>query len=228
MKKFCFVIVWLVIGLLAIPLSSFATTGVKITGVVPGSLRQNDAKIVTIKGKGFLAGAQVDLGEGITVNTTEIISSKQIKLQVTVDLTTKTGKRTVTVTNPDGKKGVKKNAIRVKKCIKDCEVVEPFSGNPIPIHDKNSSSYRTDCTNASCHRGILKETSLDSSINTFHVLKMKLSVISGKTNDAKCLYCHKNTDMVEHSAGSLRKNVDVAICYSCHLPGGIGKEFYKE
>lgn len=230
MRKYLFfTIVCLVTGLVVIPFGAFAAAKIKISQVTPKVVQQNDIKMLSIKGSGFQKGAELDLGEGITVLSANIVN-KKIKAQITADLDAPIGKRDVVITNPDGGKGQKKRGLLVKKCTENCEDFEPFEGNPIPIHDKNSSQYRTDCTNAACHRNKLKETSLDSSIMTFHVLKVldpQFSKYFGKTNDKKCVYCHKNTDLVEYSAGSLRKNVDTSICYYCHIKGGVGKEFYK-
>jgi len=230
MRKYLFfTVVCLVTGLVVIPLGAFAAAKIKLSQITPKIVRQNDIKILSIKGSGFQKGAGLDLGEGITVLSANI-ADKKIKAQITADLDAPIGKRDVVITNPDGGKGQKKRGLLVKKCTENCEDFGPFEGNPIPIHDKNSSQYRTDCTNAACHRNKLKETSLDSSIMTFHVLKVldpQFSRFFGKTNDKKCLYCHKNTDLLEYSAGSLRKNVDVSICYNCHTKGSLGNEFYK-
>lgn len=228
-KCLFFTIVCLVTGLVVIPFGVLADAKIKLSHITPKIVRQHDIKIISIKGSGFQKGAGLDLGEGITVLSVNI-ADKKIKAQITADLDAPIGKRDVVITNPDGEKGQKKRGLLVKKCTKNCEDFEPFEGNPIPIHDKNSSQYRTDCTNAACHRNKLKETSLDSSIMTFHVLKVldpQFSRFFGKTTDKKCLYCHKNTDLAEYSAGNLRKNVDVSICYICHTKGSIGKEFYK-
>ncbi|HHT9116142.1 MAG: hypothetical protein HY607_11150 [Planctomycetes bacterium] len=229
MRKYLFfTIVCLVTGLV-VPFGAFAAAKIELSQITPKIVRQNDIKILSIKGSGFQKGAGLDLGEGITVLSANI-ADKKIKAQITADLDAPIGKRDVVITNPDGGKGQKKRGLLVKKCTENCEDFGPFEGNPIPIHDKNSSQYRTDCTNAACHRNKLKETSLDSSIMTFHVLKVldpQFSRFFGKTNDKKCLYCHKNTDLLEYSAGSLRKNVDVSICYNCHTKGSLGNEFYK-
>ena len=230
MRKYLFfTILCLVTGLVVIPFNTFAAAEINISKVTPDVLRQNDITIITIKGEGFQEDAELDLGEGIIVLSTDI-TKKKIKAQITVDLDASLGKRTVVVTNPDGEKDEKKGGLRVKICKEDCQEPEPFEGNPIPIHDKNSSQYRTDCSSTSCHKSILKETSLDSSIMTFHVLKVldpDISKYFGKTTDKKCLYCHKDTDLIEHSAGNIRRNVDVSICHYCHTKGNIGKEFYK-
>lgn len=229
MKKCQLFIIYFVLGIVMTPFSTFAAPEINISKIIPKVVRQNDVAIITIKGTGFQEGAGLDLGEGITILSINI-TDKKIKSQITIDLDASLGKRTVVVINPDGEKGEKKRGLRIKKCKKDCQEQEPFEGNPIPIHDKNSRQYRTDCTNTACHKDILKETSLDSSIMPFHVLKVldhDISKYFGKTTDKRCLTCHKNTDLLEHSAGNIRRNVDVSICHSCHTKGNIGKEFYK-
>ena len=229
MRKYLFFIICLVPGLVVTPLNTFAAAKIKILQVTPKVVRQNDIKILSIKGSGFQKGAGLDLGEGITVLSANI-TNRKIKAQITVNPDASISKRDVVITNPDGEKGQKKRGLLVKKCTENCEDFGPFEGNPIPIHDKNSDQYRSDCTNAACHRNKLKETSLDSSIMTFHVLKVldpQFSKYFGKTTDKKCVYCHKDTDLIAYSAGNLRKNVDVSICYNCHTKGSIGKEFYK-
>lgn len=229
MRKYLFFSICLVTGLVVIPFGALADVKIKLSHITPKIVRQNDIKIISIKGSGFQKGAGIDLGKGITVLSANI-TTRKIKAQITVDLDASTGKRDVVITNPDGGKGQKKRGLLVKKCTENCEELKLFEGNPISIHDKNSSQYRTDCTNAACHRNKIKETSLDSSIMTFHVLKVldpQFSKYFGKTNDKKCLYCHKGTDLAEYSAGNLRKNVDVSICYICHTKGSLGKEFYK-
>src|SRR3990172_3694149 len=187
MRKYLFfTIVCLVTGLVVIPFGAFADAKIKLSQITPRIVRQNDIKILSIKGSGFQKGAGLDLGEGITVLSADI-TNKKIKAHITVDLVASTGKRNVVVTNPSGEKGQKKRGLQVKKCAENCEELKPFEGNPIPVHDKNSIQY---------------------------------------TTDKKCLYCHKGTDLVEYSAGNLRKNVNVSTCYYCHMKGSIGKEFY--
>jgi hypothetical protein len=230
-KKFSFlpVTICLIPGFVVMPSGVFVVYGITISKVTPKVVRQNDITMITVKGKGFQEGAGLDLGEGITVLSADI-TNRKIKAQITVELDAPVGKRTVVVTNQDGEKGQKRGGLRAKKCKEDCEDFRTFEGNPIPIHDKNSNQYRTDCTNASCHKGLLKETSLDSSVMTFHIRKVldpDISKYFGKTTNKKCLYCHENTDLIEHSVGNLRRNVDVLLCYYCHTKGIFGKEFYK-
>jgi len=221
----------LLIGLLVRPLSASGAARIKISEIVPKIVKQNDAKIITIKGKGFLDGAEVDLGKGVNILTTEVVSKKQIKLQVIVELDAKVGKRTVVVTNPDGAKVKKKQGLVIKKC-KDCEALKPVEGDVIALHNKNSSKYNSDCLNAQCHKGILKETTLTYATKTAHLKMLPFvpgySSTKGPANE-NCSYCHSNgVDIISHSAGNLRRNVDVTKCASCHGPSGPGKQFYQK
>ncbi len=162
-----------------------------------------------------------------------IIHSDEIKAHIAGDLDASTGARDVVVTNPDQEKGQKEDTLKVRKCIKDCKKPVPFAGNPFPIHDVKSDLYRSDCTNSACHKDILKESTKNASILSFHVLKILdpgivgIGIIPGEQIDEKCVYCHRDTDLIEHSAGNIRRNVDVEICHSCHTNGLIGKVFYK-
>lgn len=234
MKKYRFLMVFLIIGGLIIPFNTLAANKkkkIKIFKVIPKVVRQNDTKTLKIKGKRFLEAAKVDLGEGITVTTIRV-TNKKIKGKAVVDLDAKIGKRTVVVTNPDGKKGKKKRALKVKKCKKDCEAMNPVEGDVIALHDKNSQKYNSDCLNVQCHKGILKETSLDSSIKTAHLKMLPFvpgySATTGVTNE-DCSYCHnKGVDIISHSAGNLRRDVDVMKCVACHGPSGPGKQFYQK
>ena len=65
---------------------------------------------------------------------------------------------------------------------------------------------------------------------TFHVLKVldpnfSRSLVRQLIKNAYAAI--KGTDLVEYSAGNLRKNVDILSCYYCHTKGSLGKEFYK-
>jgi hypothetical protein len=218
MKRQHILKLFLILGVLWEPCVTFAASNIAIFRISPILIRQNDETTITIKGTGFKEGATIDMGSGIKVIATSI-TSNSISAQVAVDSETKIGFRKVVVTNTDGGRALRLLGLLVFPCKTDCQ----FKGNVIPFHDANSSAYRTDCTSTACHKGILSETSIDNSTATFHVLKVKkLTVIPGKTEDDKCVYCHKDTDLVEGSAGNLRRNVDVELCVACHT----GK-FYK-
>ncbi|RMF95924.1 MAG: carboxypeptidase regulatory-like domain-containing protein [Candidatus Schekmanbacteria bacterium] len=115
------------------------------------------------------------------------------------------------------KKKVKVSFKRIKKA----------SGDIIALHDADSESYRTDCTNSKCHKGILTEKTLSPKVKTAHQTMLNY-VTSGNTTDEKCVYCHKDTDVLDHSAGNYRTNVSASLCSACHGPNGIGKQFYQK
>ena len=60
---------------------------------------------VTVTGAGFVSGATVSLGAGVTVNTVTFNSSTQLTLNIAVASTAVLGTRNVTVTNLDGGNG---------------------------------------------------------------------------------------------------------------------------
>ncbi len=84
--------------------------------------------------------------------------------------------------------------------------------NLISLHDKNSPQYDKNCTN--CHVAILVEESLDPSILTAHT-SMLLETPGEKDNE-KCGWCHSTVDLVQGSAGNLRKQVKAERCAVCH------------
>jgi len=126
--------------------------------------------------------------------------------------------------NPSSKsvKFKKKKAVKV-----NFKRVKAAKGDIIALHDANSESYRTDCTTSKCHKGILTENTLKPSVKTAH-LEMIDFVTSGSTTDDKCVYCHKDTDVLTHSAGNYRSNVSASLCDACHGPNGPGKQFYQK
>jgi hypothetical protein len=48
----------------------------------------------------------------------------------------------------------------------------------------------------------------------------------GATNEV-CISCHAKTDVLQHSAAQLRRNVSVSLCAACHNKAGpSSKKFY--
>ena len=88
--------------------------------------------------------------------------------------------------------------------------------NIIAIHDSSSDEYKKKCSE--CHAGIAKAQSLEPSIApAAHVAMFDFA--PGKAGDDKqCIWCHRTVDLVQGSAGSLRKQVDVTLCTLCHGP----------
>ncbi len=103
--------------------------------------------------------------------------------------------------------------------------VEAYGDDIIALHDVNSAAYRRDCTTSECHEGILTEVTLDPDIKTAHVLMLDFSI--GDTVDEKCTFCHISTDVINHSAEVLRKNVDPMLCATCHGPDSISTQYYQ-
>ena len=96
--------------------------------------------------------------------------------------------------------------------------------NLISLHDKNSPQYDENCTN--CHAAILVEESLDPSILTAHT--SMLFETPGEKDNEKCGWCHRNVDLVQGSAGNLRKQVKADLCAVCHGDDfGEAKRYYQ-
>ncbi|MCI0527182.1 MAG: right-handed parallel beta-helix repeat-containing protein, partial [Nitrospira sp.] len=70
--------------------------------------------LVAINGENFQDGATVSFGEGITVNTTLVVSDILITVDIAIDLAAPIGFRDVTVTNPDALSGSLANAFEVQ------------------------------------------------------------------------------------------------------------------
>ena len=94
------------------------------------------------------------------------------------------------------------------------EEIDPRK-NIIAIHDSSSEKYKKKCSE--CHAGILSEQSLDAEIEPAHVAMFDFA--PGKAGDDKqCIWCHRTVDLVQGSAGNLRKQVDATLCTLCHGP----------
>ena len=100
--------------------------------------------------------------------------------------------------------------------------------NLVAMHDDSSSSFNSDCI--SCHGNMLHETTLSEDVGGVHLVKMPwLLQTSGQAeiNNQLCLHCHPTVDLLEKSAGNIRRQVDVDICRGCHTSAGPGRELYK-
>jgi cytochrome c5 len=94
----------------------------------------------------------------------------------------------------------------------DDDQIDPRK-NIIAIHDSSSDEYKKRCSE--CHAGILSEQSLDSEIEPAHVAMFDFA--PGKPGDDKqCIWCHRTVDLVQGSAGNIRKQVDATLCTLCH------------
>ena len=111
----------------------------------------------------------------------------------------------------------------------------PFTGadaaavNATAIHDPQSPSYKSDCL--TCHAAILKESSQDPRVQTFHnaMLPFTPGYNPRKGPDNKnCVFCHRAAiDFTQESGAELRRTVSVEACVSCHSRSGPGPVYYK-
>jgi hypothetical protein len=103
--------------------------------------------------------------------------------------------------------------------------------NIIAIHDSSSDEYKKNCSE--CHEGILSENSRDPNIPVAH--ESMFGFAPGKPGDDKqCIWCHRTVDLVQGSAGNIRKQVDATLCAMCHAgrpnpddPNSEIKKFYQ-
>ena len=102
---------------------------------------------------------------------------------------------------------------------------ENLTTNYYALHDINSPQYRDDCL--SCHSDILTEEALDPLVPTAH--NAMLPETPGDTVQEQCVFCHVGVDLMEFSAGNIRRQVKVETCQLCHGPSGPStKQYYQE
>jgi hypothetical protein len=89
--------------------------GPTVESTSPSSRGQGASKqSVTIKGTNFVSGAAATFsGTGITVESTSFVSATELTAKISVESGATTGKRTVTVTNPDEGVGTLANGFEV-------------------------------------------------------------------------------------------------------------------
>lgn len=98
--------------------------------------------------------------------------------------------------------------------------------NLISLHDKNSPNYSKYCTNSNCHADILVQESLDPEIPTAHV-SMMINNTPGHNEKTRCAWCHSAVNLMQKSAGNLRRHVDVNLCAVCHGPSNEEMQYYQ-
>jgi len=103
----------------------------------------------------------------------------------------------------------------------DDDPIDP-GNNIIAIHDSSSRQYNKECV--SCHADILRAQSLEPSIPNAHVAMIPFA--PGEEDEDTCVVCHRTVDLVQGSAGNIRKQVKATYCTMCHGPAGPGKPFY--
>jgi len=76
------------------------TAAVTVTAVTPNQGTTGTTVPVTIDGSGFVSGATVSAGAGVTVSNVAFVSSSRLTASFVIDGSTTAGPRDVTVTNP--------------------------------------------------------------------------------------------------------------------------------
>ena len=130
MKRKYFLI-FLVLIFLTASLNSFAAgPASKITSFKPASVMVGtESRDVIIKGKGFVTGSSVSFkSDGITINSTEVISANTIKANITVTPVTAPGKIEVTITLPDSTQLSSKKFLVNKRPYPVMNTIIPNSG----------------------------------------------------------------------------------------------------
>jgi hypothetical protein len=98
----------------------------------------------------------------------------------------------------------------------------------VAIHDAGSPSFNKKCL--ACHQDVMKQETLDKRIKNAHAAMVPFApgydYKRGPTNEV-CISCHAKTDVLQHSAAQLRRNVSVSLCAACHNKAGpSSKKFY--
>lgn len=98
----------------------------------------------------------------------------------------------------------------------------------VAIHSADSPSFNKNCLR--CHQDVMKRGTLNSKIKNAHAAMVPFAPgydhKRGATNEV-CISCHAKTDLLEHSAAQIRKNVSSAQCAACHNKAGpSSKKFY--
>jgi hypothetical protein len=103
--------------------------------------------------------------------------------------------------------------------------------NLVALHLSTSPQYDSDCLATGCHDTLLQdERSLDSRIVGIH--QRMIPYVPGYNprkgaSSSTCRHCHRSVDLINKSAGTLRKNVSAQVCVVCHTSSGPGIPLYK-
>lgn len=75
------------------------------------------------------------------------------------------------------------------------------------LHDGRNGAFAVDNCKA-CHNDRRYEISTEPGIRPWHAIKTHAS--------QPCTWCHRTVDLTNYSGGTLRKQVNVALCVDCH------------
>jgi len=108
-------------------------------------------------------------------------------------------------------------------------IADTAAQNLNAIHDPVSRGYDSRCL--SCHAAVLKATTTDPRILTFH--QAMLPYVPGYNarkgpQDVNCVMCHRDAiDFDQESGSALRRTVSVDSCIYCHGRSGPGPQYYE-
>ncbi|MHB1342223.1 MAG: hypothetical protein ACYCX5_10765 [Coriobacteriia bacterium] len=89
-----------------------------------------------------------------------------------------------------------------------------YSGNDTAAHDASASITNTECQ--ACHGVKANEASLDPLVFSAHKKHLKSAYLRFQVLTNGCGKCHVSTDIEQASGASVNKQVDAAVCASCH------------
>ncbi|MBW7888162.1 MAG: hypothetical protein H3C35_07365 [Bacteroidetes bacterium] len=106
----------------------------RILSLSPSTGARNQSLTVDIFGTGFKPGynVTVDFGTGVSVSAPQFIDITQLRVNIIIDANAGIGKRTVKVTNPDGKLAIADSAFEV--------TAAPVSAGYLWLADQNNST----------------------------------------------------------------------------------------
>ncbi|RJQ53660.1 MAG: hypothetical protein C4521_07265 [Actinobacteria bacterium] len=93
-------------------------------------------------------------------------------------------------------------------------VMAAYTGNDTAAHLNSAAITNAECVG--CHGQKANEASLDPVTYSAHKKHLKSAYLRFMTMSTGCGACHTSTDIDQGSGGSVNKQVDAAVCLSCH------------
>lgn len=89
-----------------------------------------------------------------------------------------------------------------------------YTGNDTAAHKASASITNAECV--ACHGQKAFERSLDVNVYTAHKRHLYSAYLRFQSMGNGCAKCHVSTDIEQGSGASVNKQVDAALCASCH------------
>src|SRR5437879_11025090 len=116
--------------------TTVTNTAVTVSAVTPNQGTMGTTVAVTIDGSGFVNGATVSAGAGITVSNVVFVSSDRLTASFAIAGGATSGPRDVTVTNPDNGGGTLTNGFTVNPRSEERRVGKEERGERAGEHGK--------------------------------------------------------------------------------------------